>query len=98
MCTSHRFEETSEIFIDWKKRRKYFSRHIATPQETPNFEAVRIYCETGLKLLNIRYINFVLHVFGDEAIPYAQRYTSIQNATGLNYVEGAQLCYYKHQI
>ena len=83
---------------DSKEIRKYFSRHIAISQETPHFEDVRIYCETGLKFLIIRYINFVLHVFDDEVIYYAQRYTSIQNVKELNYVEGAQLCYYKHHL
>jgi hypothetical protein len=81
-----------------KKRRKYFSRHIAVPKETRNFETVRIYYKTGLQFLSIRYFNFVLHLSGEEVIYYAQRYTSIQIAKGLNYVEGAQLCYYKHQL
>jgi len=40
----------------------------------------------------------MLHVFGDQVIYYAQRYTSIQNAKGLKYFEGAQLRYDKHQL
>jgi CRISPR/Cas system-associated protein Cas7 (RAMP superfamily) len=83
---------------DSKKRRQYFSRHIAIPQKTRNVEAVKIYYKKGLQFLSIRYINFVPRVSGEEVIYCAQRYTSIQIAKGLNYVEGAQLCYYKHQL
>ena len=85
---SQRFQEMSEIFLP---------THRHTPK-TRNFEAVRIYYETGLQFLSNRYINFVLHVSGEEVIYYAQRYTSIQIAKGLSYVEGAQLCYYKHKL